>query len=114
MAIGGHLAGGGYGYFFRKYGLVIDHVDFIELVHVNENKTVEVVLLSKNSTRERDKNSFWALRGGGSQNFGIMTKFGFKNLPQSPPLVYKYYASWILNDEMTRETFIDFLDKLTK
>lgn len=114
MGVGGHVAGAGYGNLARKYGLIIDYVESIEFVHVTENRTAEAVVVGRKSKREEDKNLFWGLLGGGTQNFGIITKVGFRDLPQSPPLVYSYDARWTLKGDLNRERFLDLMHKYTK
>lgn len=114
LGIGGHVAGAGHGVISRKYGVIIDSIDSIELVHVTGNRTVRAVVVGKNSTKEQDKDLFWGLLGGASQNFGIITKIGFRNFPRSPPLVYSYSVKWSLTQNMSQRDFLDFLDKYTR
>lgn len=70
--IGGLTLGGGWGTSVRKMGLTCDNVEAFEMVTA-EGKVIDEV---------RDLGSysdlFWALRGGGGGNFGIVTRFLFR------------------------------------
>jgi FAD/FMN-containing dehydrogenase len=67
VGIGGHVQGGGFGMQSRKYGLAGD-------------KTVEISIVLYNGTllnvsASSHESLFWALRGGGSGSYGIITSF---------------------------------------
>lgn len=72
VALGGLTTGGGYGLFARKYGLTCDNL--LEATFVDGNGEVH-------STKD-DPELLWALRGGGSGNFGVVTE-----------LIYRSYAA---------------------
>ncbi len=67
VGLSGLTLGGGQGIVGRKYGLSIDQV--VEFKMVNSTGKI----LTINSTSHEDL--FWALRGGGNGNFGIVYEF---------------------------------------
>lgn len=78
IAIGGRLAsigiagltlGGGINYFTNKWGFAMDNILAYEVV------TGKGKVVTANATHHRDL--FWALKGG-SNNFGIVTKFTYQ------------------------------------
>jgi FAD/FMN-containing dehydrogenase len=70
VGIGGHASGGGQGNLSRKLGLVIDNIVSLKIV------TADGKLLRASATENPDL--FWACRGGGGGNFGIVTEFQMK------------------------------------
>ena len=68
VGISGLTLGGGQGIIGRRYGLSADNVVRIEMV----NAEGDVVIASNASTT---KDLFWALRGGGNGNFGVVYLF---------------------------------------
>ena len=81
---GGHIIGGGYGLLSRLHGLVIDYLHAVEVIRVNEDKKAEIITVSADSPTEDERRLFWAHQGGGGGNFGIVTKYFFKDLPEAP------------------------------
>jgi hypothetical protein len=69
VALGGLTTGGGYGLFSRAYGLTCDHLE--EATFVDGYGKIH-------STKD-DPELLWALRGGGSGNFGIVTELIFRS-----------------------------------
>ncbi|MBC6446272.1 FAD-binding oxidoreductase [Actinokineospora xionganensis] len=78
VGIAGLTLGGGVGVLSRKYGLTCDKLTAIQLV------TADGIL--RDVTADADPDLFWALRGGGGGNFGIVTSFTFATDP-APDLV---------------------------
>lgn len=68
--VGGITQGGGWGLHSRKYGLTCDNIVAAEIVLFDGR----IVTVSANN----ESDLFWALRGGGGGNFGIVTRFKFK------------------------------------
>ena len=67
VGFGGLALGGGYGLAARAFGLTADNV--IALVVVTPDGRLRRV------DARHDEDLFWALRGGGGGNFGIVTRF---------------------------------------
>jgi FAD/FMN-containing dehydrogenase len=70
VGVAGHTLGGGYGLSARKHGLMIDNLIQADIVLPNG----QAAITSKNSHPDL----FWALRGAGTGNFGIVSEFKFK------------------------------------
>ncbi|TMW69590.1 hypothetical protein Poli38472_001746 [Pythium oligandrum] len=84
VGIGGHISGGGYGMVSRHYGMAADST--VGLRVALYNGTVVEATATENS------DLFWALRGGGSGSFGIVTEFRIQlhKVPQSTMFVIYY------------------------
>ncbi|KAF1816877.1 FAD-binding domain-containing protein [Eremomyces bilateralis CBS 781.70] len=67
VGIGGLVLGGGISFFSGVHGLACDNVISYEIVL----PTGKIVKVSENENSDL----FWALRGGGSSNFGVVTSF---------------------------------------
>ncbi|KAJ3106988.1 hypothetical protein HDU96_008042 [Phlyctochytrium bullatum] len=69
VGVGGHALGGGFGLISRQLGLVADNLVEVEFVDAEGNV--------RNVNAQSDPDLFWALRGAGGGNFGIVTSFTF-------------------------------------
>lgn len=110
VGAGGHITGGGYGLLSRLHGLVIDYLHGVEVIHVDENKKAEIVRVSCDSKTDDERRLFWAHQGGGGGNFGIVTKFFFKDLPAAPSEAWLATMAWEWTD-MTQELFTELVNK---
>jgi FAD/FMN-containing dehydrogenase len=73
VGIAGLTLGGGLGVLSRKYGLTCDRLVSAQVV------TADGLLRTVSLSAQPDL--FWALRGGGGGNFGIVTSFTFDTVP---------------------------------
>jgi FAD/FMN-containing dehydrogenase len=73
VGIAGLTLGGGIGVLCRAYGLTCDRLDAADVVTADgELRRVDA---------NRDAELFWALRGGGGGNAGVVTAFTFTTVP---------------------------------
>lgn len=110
VGAGGHITGGGYGLLSRLHGLVIDYLYAVEIVRVNEDRKAEIITVNRDSADEDERKLFWANQGGGGGNFGIVTKFFFKDLPEAPSEAYLATMAWEWSD-MTKDLFTELVNK---
>ncbi len=86
VGIAGITLGGGVGVFARKFGLTCDHLRSSRLV------TSSATQLSANAQSHSDL--WWALRGGGGGNFGVVTSFDFDLAPMPSVTLFSQQFSW--------------------
>ncbi|MGZ5324189.1 MAG: FAD-binding oxidoreductase [Solirubrobacterales bacterium] len=92
VGIVGYSLGGGIGWYARKHGLAANKVTAIGLVTA-EGRQVRV-------DADSDPDLFWALRGGGGANFGIVTSLEFELLPITAPYAGMFVFDWERSEEV--------------
>ncbi|HEV2740828.1 MAG TPA: FAD-binding oxidoreductase [Candidatus Elarobacter sp.] len=73
VGIAGLALGGGFGVTSRKYGLTCDNITGVHLVNADGEHV--------HANANENGDLFWACRGGGGGNFGIVTSFDFRVNP---------------------------------
>lgn len=73
VSIAGYAGGGGVGWYGRKHGLAANSVTAIELVTADGRL--------RRVDHDHEPELFWALRGGGGGNFGVITALEFRLHP---------------------------------
>lgn len=86
VGLGGLVQGGGFGITSRRYGLVCDRAVEFQVVLA----TGEVVRANKGHHADL----FWALRGGGGGNFGIVTEVTFDAYPIGLVAIFNITWAW--------------------
>lgn len=76
VGIAGLTLGGGLGILGRRHGLTCDHLLGAQVV-LADGRVVEC-------DGHHDEDLFWALRGAGGGNFGVVTSFAFGTVPAPP------------------------------
>lgn len=94
VGAGGHVSGGGYGLLSRKHGLVVDYLDAVEIACVDASGEVKLVTVERGSTATDEADLLWANQGGGGGNFGIVTKFVFRDPPPAPAEALLLTLAW--------------------
>ncbi|MFF8814120.1 FAD-binding oxidoreductase [Streptomyces pactum] len=84
VGISGLTLGGGHGVVSRAYGLTCDSLTGARIV------TADGKALDVSATRETDL--FWALRGAGNGNFGVVTELRFRTHRAAPGVTA--YMTW--------------------
>ncbi|KAF2165872.1 Glucooligosaccharide oxidase [Zasmidium cellare ATCC 36951] len=73
VGIVGHALGGGWGYSSRKWGWTMDHI--VEIEYVDPTGAVKKV-----GDGVGDQAIWWAMRGAGANNFGVVTSLTFQGV----------------------------------
>ncbi|CAO1617444.1 unnamed protein product [Sympodiomycopsis kandeliae] len=81
VGVGGHGLGGGFGYASFGWGFLMDHIKSMRVV--KPDGSIVTVSSSENT------DLFYALRGAGSNNYGIVTQFTY-NLETAPTDIVNY------------------------
>lgn len=113
VGVGGHACGGGYGLLSRRYGVVVDHIQAVEVVVVGADGEVRAVVATRDP-RDPHHDLWWASAGGGGGNFGVITRYWFRSvgtpdhdpgrqLPRPPAdvLLHRTQLPWDATDQET-------------
>jgi FAD/FMN-containing dehydrogenase len=84
VGISGLTLGGGLGILGRKHGLTSDHLLGAQIV-LADGRVVEC-------DERRDEELFWALRGAGGGNFGVVSSLLFETIPA--PAATSFHLIW--------------------
>jgi FAD/FMN-containing dehydrogenase len=84
VGVAGHSLGGGFGLLGRPFGLACDSILSMEVV----DATGKILTASA----QENPDLFWALRGGGNGNFGVVTNFNFRT--SSVNMIAKFSITW--------------------
>jgi hypothetical protein len=108
VGLGGHITGGGFGLLSRQHGLTVDYLYAVEVAVVDENRKVKLVTAKRDDDDEHLRDLLWAHTGGGGGNFGVVTRFWFRDLPEPPREVLLAGLAWDW-DDFTRQDFGDLV-----
>jgi FAD/FMN-containing dehydrogenase len=89
VGIAGLVLGGGLGILGRTYGTTSDRLLQAQIV-LADGRILDC-------DEHHDGDLFWALRGAGAGNFGVVTSFVFETVPR-PEVVTNVHAEWPLRD----------------
>ncbi|HET8528819.1 MAG TPA: FAD-binding oxidoreductase [Gaiellaceae bacterium] len=92
VSVVGYSLGGGLGWYGRKHGLASNKVTAVELV------TADGELVR--ADRDTEPELFWALRGGGGGNFGVVTAIEFDLVEQPLDYAGVLFFPWERTDEV--------------
>ena len=84
VGIAGLTLGGGVGVVSRAYGLTSDNVLSLEIVTADGQV--------RTASPSRNPDLYWACRGGGGGNFGVVTSFTFRTHPVGE--ICLFFLSW--------------------
>jgi hypothetical protein len=108
IGMGGHVAGGAFGFLCRQDGLAADYLYAVEVVVVDGAGTAKCVVATREPS-DPNRDLWWAHTGGGGGNFGIVTRYWFRSpgatgpdptslLPEAPESVLTFRAEWNWED----------------
>jgi FAD/FMN-containing dehydrogenase len=90
VGIAGLALGGGLGILGRKYGVTSDHLVGAQIV-LADGRILEC-------DQNHDPDLFWALRGAGAGNFGVVTSLAFRTVPA--PEATNFHAAWSFSEAL--------------
>ncbi|MEO8577786.1 MAG: FAD-binding oxidoreductase [Gemmatimonadales bacterium] len=108
IGMGGHIAGGAFGFLCRQLGLAADYLYAVEVVTVDENGRASSVVATRDPA-DPNHDLWWAHTGGGAGTFGVATRFWFglheaigddpsTLLPRAPASITTFNAEWSWDD----------------
>jgi hypothetical protein len=104
IGMGGHVAGGAFGFLCRQLGLAADYLYAVEVVTVDADGRADSVVATREAS-DPYRDLWWAHTGGGAGNFGIVTRYWFRApgasggdpaglLPRAPESITTFKAEW--------------------
>ncbi|MES2444420.1 MAG: FAD-binding protein [Pseudomonadota bacterium] len=109
VGAGGHITGGGYGLLSRLHGLTVDHLTGVEIVTWDaDSGQAQLRYVSENSADSGERDLFWALRGAGCGNFGVIARYYFADLPDAPDHATLSVLAWNWAD-VSEDDFVALL-----
>jgi FAD/FMN-containing dehydrogenase len=108
IGMGGHVAGGAFGFLCRQLGLAADYLCAVEVVTVDVSGRAGSVIATRDSS-DPNRELWWALTGAGGGNFGVVTRYWFRApgaagadpaalLPRAPASITTFKAEWRWSD----------------
>jgi FAD/FMN-containing dehydrogenase len=88
VGIAGLALGGGIGVTARAHGLTCDNLESLQIVMANG------AVLTAAADPAHHSDLFWACRGGGGGNFGVVTSFTFRTRPAPSPVLFSLHWPW--------------------
>jgi aclacinomycin oxidase len=119
IGMGGHVAGGAFGFLCRQLGLAADYLHAVEVVTVDAQGRARCVTATRDA-RDPNHDLWWAHTGAGGGNFGIVTRYWFRStnsdgadprtlLPRAPESITTFRLEWDWN-RFDRAAFVRLLD----
>ena len=104
IGMGGHVAGGAFGFLCRQLGLAADYLHAVEVVIVDDSGRARPVVATREAS-DPHRELWWAHTGGGAGNFGVVTRYWFRAadasgdsvaalLPRAPESITTLRAEW--------------------
>ncbi len=93
VGVAGHALGGGFGFTTRAWGYLMDRVTSMQIV--DKDGKQQTVSPTQNT------DLWWGLRGGGANNFGVVTEFTFA-LQDGPSQIFNYAYSYKTNQDCAK------------
>ena len=86
VGVSGLALGGGHGFLSRKWGTASDNVAEVELVTADGKRRV--------CNAHENTDLYWACRGGGGGNFGVVTRWTFRTHPVAGVATFRVEWPW--------------------
>lgn len=104
VGLGGYVQGGGFGALCRRDGLIVDHLEAVEVVVADGPGEARTVVASRDPA-DPHHDLWWAHTGAGGGNFGVVTRYWFRSpeaetdapqdlLPRPPETTLFASAEW--------------------
>jgi len=114
VGAGGHITGGGYGLMSREHGLTIDHLSAVDIVTWDDARSRATLrYISESSSDPDERDLFWAVRGAGGGNYGIVVNFYFADPPIAPAYASLWNVAWDWSD-LSEDRFTRLLSEYSE